>query len=1022
MMDYSQILESWIEYLELEKLHNLKIDASKLKEDKRYNFKKFTPKESSIGRKDKFIEVRENKLSLYIEITEEEEEEEEIELYIGFPIIEEREKDKTKYIPLFIIKRKLRPTEENGKSFLKLVFDTEIDDDFFVAKPVLSRILEVNPQEFDELIQKKPLISLLIDLLKEAGEEYAGEESFEEIFKQFKKWLKKKIPKQAKVASFEAVVTRDKDFEYFEGQKIEWLLKELSKTSIFPLKEKSAAYKYLYENQVKSFEEYNRSSNTPWFGAFHTFSLSRGQALLLQKKAEGENLIAVQGPPGTGKTAVLMAVIASTLTDRALKIAKGEGDFPTIILVSSTANKAVENAAREFQSEKGIPEDFKDIPLYFEGKGFYFKGGKRKNIEASLSRVEELIKILEETVFNPTSHEEARREFLYQYKRLEGIKENIETLIAKQQELKKLEENLKKIRQEIKNVSNQINWNGKESEVKEVEKWIKKVLEEKQEVHFLKTLSSQDLYRQTIDLKLALQNQNIIDKLIELFTGRKKKLLAKFLETNRAILEKINFDFTLELNKALKELSRLEQLITKARTLLEEKPTFLELSQLHYWRKLILLNEEKLSLKKKFTETTKNLERIKVDLGLTKLKEQDTEFLTLWNEITVKENRELFIKGTQLLYFEILKRKNEIINTLEIFKLLMNRDNRKAVEEIRKIGIENFFRLLSLVYPVHFSSLHSSPYLFIGILKLLKEYPDFKPLHLLYIDEAAMALPHLSYPVLYFSEKSIAVGDPLQLEPVVSVPDAEIEKFHHKSYSDNPEIIDRFSPTKTSTYHRSARCKTGKYNDIGMACFLDTHRRCQKPIAELFKEVAGYQMLNIATPKLKGKDLEKLQKAWKGFHLGFINVPKGERVEKNTNLTEAKVIKELVKRLQKAGYDKSEIIVITPYVKQEKLLQKELQRLLPKGKIGTVHKFQGQEALVVIMSTVVQENDSISFIDAKPNLLNVAISRAKHLFIMVGSKKILSRTKYFSRAIKKIEKEGIYQSYTNFLTNSNLSG
>ncbi|WP_457754953.1 hypothetical protein [Thermovibrio ammonificans] len=35
MIEYRKILEAWIEYLELEKLHNLKIDASKLSEEKR---------------------------------------------------------------------------------------------------------------------------------------------------------------------------------------------------------------------------------------------------------------------------------------------------------------------------------------------------------------------------------------------------------------------------------------------------------------------------------------------------------------------------------------------------------------------------------------------------------------------------------------------------------------------------------------------------------------------------------------------------------------------------------------------------------------------------------------------------------------------------------------------------------------------------------------------------------------------------------------------------------------------------
>jgi DNA polymerase III delta prime subunit len=1024
MQNYEKILDSWIEYLELEKFHNLEIKASKLNAEKRFEFRSFHTKEDK-GFTSRFIEIKGNELILKIEVPEDEKDKE-VELYIGFPIIERIRKnaglEHTKYIPLFIIKRKCYPMEKekSKKSFLELTFNTEADDDYFVAKPALSKLLDISPQEFDELMQKKPLISLLIDLLKEANIECHEGEPFEKVFHKFKKWLETRTTKSTKVALFDAIVTRDKDFEYFEGQKIEYLLRQLRKSSTFPLRKESIAYKYLYEEQTKSFEEYNESSSTPWFGTFHTFSLSRGQALLLQKKAEGENLIAVQGPPGTGKTTVLMAVIASTLTERALKLAWGKEDFSTIILVSSTANKAVDNAAREFEADGKIPKEFKEIPLYFEGNAFYFKGGKKKNIEGSIPRVEKLINTLKETEYDYDAYEKAKRELLKQYSLLKEIKGKVEFLIEKFKELEEIKKKLKELESEAERCAVKVNWNGTNLELLEVEKWIKKLTERKLNSNLLKKLNEKSFYRQTVNLKLALQNRSLIDRLVELFTGKTRKLLNKFLKEHRTTLEEIDFKFTLSFGEALNELLQLEQLITETRTLMEEKPKFIQLSLLPYWQKLITLEKKKSSLTKEVQEIKALIETIKKELNLENFKEQQIDFLTLWNLATVKENRKLFIKATKFLYFELLKRKSEVIEALEAFKLLMSGD-KKAVEEIRKIGIGNFFKSISLVYPVHFSSLHSSPYLFSGLLKLLRENPDFKPIHLLYIDEAAMALPHLSYPVLYFSEKSIAVGDPLQLEPVVSVPEAEIEKFHQEFYQDNQEIIDRFSPARTSTYHRSARCKTGKYNDVGMACFLDTHRRCQKPIAKLFKEVAGYEMLNIATPELKGEALEKLIRAWEGVHLGFIDIQKGKRSEKNTNLTEAEVIEELVKHLQKSGYRENEIIVITPYVKQEKLLQKKLKELLPKGKIGTVHKFQGQEALVVIMSTVVQEGDSTSFIDAKPNLLNVAISRAKHLFIMVGSKEVLKNTNYFGRALKKIEREGICKLDKDFLNNFNPS-
>ena len=51
-----------------------------------------------------------------------------------------------------------------------------------------------------------------------------------------------------------------------------------------------------------------------------------------------------------------------------------------------------------------------------------------------------------------------------------------------------------------------------------------------------------------------------------------------------------------------------------------------------------------------------------------------------------------------------------------------------------------------------------------------------------------------------------------------------------------------------------------------------------------------------------------------------------------------------------------------------------------------MHSLQGDERLVVLFSSVYGENnkDSGKFYDAGPNMLNVAVSRAKDAFIVFG--------------------------------------
>ena len=70
-----------------------------------------------------------------------------------------------------------------------------------------------------------------------------------------------------------------------------------------------------------------------------------------------------------------------------------------------------------------------------------------------------------------------------------------------------------------------------------------------------------------------------------------------------------------------------------------------------------------------------------------------------------------------------------------------------------------------------------------------------------------------------------------------------------------------------------------------------------------------------------------------------------------------------------------------------------LQSLLPAGaRVGTVDKFQGQEAAVVIVSMTTSCAEDVprgmEFLYSR-NRLNVAISRAKSLAIVVASPRLL---------------------------------
>jgi uncharacterized protein len=86
---------------------------------------------------------------------------------------------------------------------------------------------------------------------------------------------------------------------------------------------------------------------------------------------------------------------------------------------------------------------------------------------------------------------------------------------------------------------------------------------------------------------------------------------------------------------------------------------------------------------------------------------------------------------------------------------------------------------------------------------------------------------------------------------------------------------------------------------------------------------------------------------------------------------------------------RGDIMLITPYNSQKN----DLQRALPGFQVGTIDKFQGLESPIVIVSLVASSSEDIprgiEFLYSS-NRLNVAVSRAQTLCIVVGSPNLLA--------------------------------
>jgi predicted RecB family nuclease len=182
--------------------------------------------------------------------------------------------------------------------------------------------------------------------------------------------------------------------------------------------------------------------------------------------------------------------------------------------------------------------------------------------------------------------------------------------------------------------------------------------------------------------------------------------------------------------------------------------------------------------------------------------------------------------------------------------------------------------------------------------------------------------------------------------------------------------------------------------------FLDTTWRMRQDVCQFISEAVYDSRLK---PEKRNQNQRILLNSnahhgLKPSGISFVPVEHDGCSQKSSE--EADLIKEILASLVQQSYrdrDGNEhlmtlenIMVVAPYNMQVNLLK----NVLPKGaRVGTVDKFQGQESEVVIISMTTSSGEylprRIEFLYSK-NRLNVAISRARTLAILVVNPSLLS--------------------------------
>jgi len=308
------------------------------------------------------------------------------------------------------------------------------------------------------------------------------------------------------------------------------------------------------------------------------------------------------------------------------------------------------------------------------------------------------------------------------------------------------------------------------------------------------------------------------------------------------------------------------------------------------------------------------------------------------------------------------------------------------------------WNLRYMVFPVMISTLYSAPRFFAN----KDKEPLVELLDLVILDEAGQASPELAGPTVALGKKLVVLGDEAQMEPIWGVEEeVDKENIAHAQIAPVSDYED-LKAVGLTAYGTSVQARAyatdntghlrmlanGKVAGAGLS--LTHHRRSCEPIMQIYNKLSYQGRL-----RCERKPNEKALQA--GLHpLQYQHVPSFSRKqgESRENPTEARMVALWISRWKPKLLelyeedDLSHLVgVVTPYASQAVLIRKAVRDLgiADDITIGTIHKLQGAERAVVIVSPTVGYGDSMAFFDGASNMINVATSRAQDALVLIGN-------------------------------------
>lgn len=692
------------------------------------------------------------------------------------------------------------------------------------------------------------------------------------------------------------------------------------------------------------------------------FSLSKTQReSLYEYFMENKALIfALNGPPGTGKTTFIQTLIANELVKSALK----NKSHPPLIVCTSKNNQAITNILDTFKSidcKRWLP-NIDSFGLYLAATG--------KNTEANKSGY------LYKNIF----HNSGNIEDFY----TEDYQTN-----AKKYYLDKVSKYFDKNVTELEHAQTLIH-----TKMRYLDEKIKSLID--LSTNF-KTKNNEllDIYEKKENIAKTINKLNTkIEQLNERVVSLEKTTVSWLNFWNKDLFWLRFFKWIPFISKVLNqriELFALENNLSRKSLSIEDEIN----NHIFKTKRLIEILQNELSLHRDFKDNYDLLEKQWSDAS----KKYNFHFNIFHSFDFDKDN------GLQNILDTKLRSK--------LFQLSVHYWEAQWLLQANKInsfshsenGRFKHWSVVSMLTPCLITTLHSGPAFFSYRAKN-EEYETLENfIDLLIIDEAGQVNPAESAPMIGASKKVVIVGDIFQLKPVV-LSTRKIDVANFKRYSGLSSVTDynQLAKAGLTCVNGNVMKLAQNYSSIekfenGLkGSYLLDHRRCYPEIISYCSELCYDGQL---IPRRLSEDTLLPKMGYAHIKGVEVDIPSGGK--KNTyeiiavfqwlKKNQDKILN-YYKNIDSKKYSSlSDCVgIITPFRQQGE----EIKHCIDKYKIdikkfGTVHTFQGAEMPIIIFSSVYNyKGERRYFFDYGPNMLNVAVSRAKDSFLVFGDTDIFN--------------------------------